>query len=830
MERITLFAEVLLPLPIEGTFTYRVPFELNEFIKVGQRVSVQFGRKKIYAGIVKSIHNNVPQNHIPKYIITLLDENPIVNLVQLKLWEWMASYYMCTVGDIMNAALPTAFKLASESKVVLSPSFVVDYDILNQFEYNVTEALLEKKKLTVDEISKIVGYKKVLPLLKTMIENKIVIMEEELKESYRPKTEKYITISDVFSEESRLQSLMDDLGKRAHKQLELLMTFISIVGLPLSSDKSVKQSELIKKSGITSVVINSLIKKEVFISDDRIVSRLVNEDIRDSLDSLILSDHQNEAHNQIISSFEKCNVVLLHGVTSGGKTEVYIKLIEKTIKAGKQVLYMLPEIALTTQIINRLRKYFGAEVGIYHSRYSQNERVEVWNNIVGNTDSSENKKFKIILGPRSSLFLPFDNLGLIIVDEEHDSSYKQYDPAPRYNARDSAIYLATVHNAKVVLGSATPSIESYYNAESGKFGLAEIKNRYGGVKLPSIAIVNLKEEHKRRMMKSHFSSVLMDGMEKAINDKHQAILFQNRRGFSLRIECNVCHWVPECKNCDVSLTYHKYSELIKCHYCGYSTTIPAVCPDCGNSGLKMQGFGTEKVSEELKLLMPEAKIDRMDLDTTRSKNSFSRIISDFENMKTDILIGTQMVTKGLDFDNVQIVGILSADSLLSFPDFRAHERSFQLMQQVSGRSGRKNKQGRVVIQAWKPDHPILTDVVNHDYISMYLRQLVERKKFHYPPYFRLIIIRMKHRKPDILNEGAAIFAKDLQTKYGKLVYGPEYPLVGRVRNFYIKQTMLKIPKQANLADVKMEIYKSVIATKTNSGFKSIIVQYDVDPQ
>ncbi len=830
MDRITLFADVLLPLPIEGAFTYRVPFDLNEFIRVGQRVSVQFGSKKIYAGVVKKIHTDVPQNHVPKYIITLLDEKPIVNFIQLRFWEWMAGYYMSTEGDVMNAALPTAFKLASESKVVLSPSFIPDFNILNPFEYQITEALIEKKKLTVDEVSKLVGYKKVLPLIKTMIDHRMIVMEEELNNIYKPKTEKRISISGEFIDEENLQRLMDELGKRAHKQLELLMAFISKVGFPLTTDSSVKQSDLIKVTEGSSSALTALVNKEIFISTKKTISRFDYEKQSSEYSSLILSDHQTAAYNVINQSFGKHNVVLLHGVTSGGKTEVYIKLIYETIRAGKQVLYMLPEIALTTQIINRLRKYFGDEVGVYHSRYSQNERVEVWNNVAGCDDENIHAKYKIILGPRSSLFLPFDNLGLIIVDEEHDSSYKQYDPAPRYNARDAAIYLATLHRAKVILGSATPAIESYYNSKSGKYGFAEITDRYSGVKLPKVVIVNLKEELKRRMMKSHFSSVLMKGIDKALENKQQVILFQNRRGFSLRIECDVCHWVPECKNCDVTLTYHKYSELLKCHYCGYSTTVPPTCPHCGNTGLKMQGFGTEKVSEELGLLLPDVKIDRMDLDTTRTKNAFTRIISNFEDKETDILIGTQMVTKGLDFDNVQIVGVLSADSMLSFPDFRAHERSFQLMLQVSGRSGRKDIQGMVVIQAWKPDHPILKDVVNHDYTSMYLRQLAERKKFYYPPYYRLIIIRMKHRKAEILNEGAAVFAKDLRALYGKLVYGPEFPLVGRVRNYYIKQTMLKIPKGASLTDVKKNIHESVIRTKTNSGFKSIIVQFDVDPQ
>ena len=830
MERITLFADVLLPLPIEGAFTYRVPFELNEFIKVGQRVSIQFGRKKIYAGLVKKLHQIVPQDHVPKYIITLLDEEPIVAKIQFRFWEWMASYYMSTEGEVMNAALPTAFKLASESKVVLSPIFTPDTDVLNQFEFQITEALLERKKLTVDDISKLVGYSKVLPIIKTMIENKIVVMEEELNEVYKPKTEKLIFLSEAIMDDKNLGDLMDNLGKRAHKQLELLMSFISIVGMPLTKESSVSKMELINHSNGSAPALKSLMDKEVFIQISKQISRFDAYSKSNLNGEVELSEHQLLAHDSIVKSFESQNVVLLHGVTSGGKTEVYIKLIAEAIKSGKQVLYLLPEIALTTQIISRLQKYFGDNVGVYHSRYSQNERVEVWNNIARIDNDNIHNEFKIILGPRSSLFLPFDNLGLIIVDEEHDSSYKQYDPSPRYNARDAAIYLATLHNAKVLLGSATPSIESYFNAQSGKYALAEITDRYSGVKLPKITVVNLKEESKRRMMKSHFSSVLMKELDVALNNKTQAILFQNRRGFSLRIECDVCHWVPECKHCDVTLTYHKYSELIKCHYCGYSTTVPPICPDCGNTGLKMQGFGTEKVTEELSLLLPEASIDRMDLDTTRAKNAFTRIITDFEDRKTDVLVGTQMVTKGLDFDNVQVVGILSADSMLSFPDFRAHERSFQLMLQVSGRSGRKDKQGNVVIQAWKPDHQILRDVVNHDYLSMYNRILGERSKFNYPPYYRIIIVRMKHRKPDIINEASAICTKDLRSKYGKLVYGPEYPLVGRIRNFYIKQTMIKIPKGMNLKEVKKDIYDSVVRTKTNAGFKSVIFQFDVDPQ
>ena len=489
-----------------------------------------------------------------------------------------------------------------------------------------------------------------------------------------------------------------------------------------------------------------MIAKGIFEVYDKVVSRIAETHDSEDVGNIKLTKHQEQAFADIKLNLESHQVVLLHGVNSGWKTELYIKLIHETIEQGRQVLYLLPEIALTTQIITRLRKYFGNEVGIYHSRYSRDERAEVWNNIAGREEDGLSAKYKIILGPRSAVFLPFENLGLIIVDEEHDNSYKQFDPAPRYSARDAAIYLSTLHAAKVILGSATPAIESYYNAENGKYGLVKLTERYGGMKLPEIAVVDMRDQHRRRLVKSHFSSVLLQQMKQSIADHQQVILFQNRRGFSLRLECKECNWVPMCKNCDVTLTYHKNSELLKCHYCGYSTTIPPTCHDCGSANLKMQGFGTEKVEEELSFYMPDARIDRMDLDSTRSKNAYHRIISDFENRKTDILTGTQMVTKGLDFDNVHVVGILSADNMLSFPDFRAHERSFQLMAQVSGRAGRKFKQGKVIIQTWQPEHPIIENVVAHDYLNMYKQQLIEREKFKYPPFHRLIVIRMKHRK------------------------------------------------------------------------------------
>ncbi len=829
MDRITLFAEILLPLPVPGTFTYRVPYALNDRIQRGQRVSVQFGRRKIYAGLVTELHERPPEKGIPKYILSILDEKPLVNDIQFAFWEWMAGYYLSTLGDVMQAALPSAFKLSSESGVVLAPGFVPDTETLSEPEYRITEALLQKKKLTLNEVSRIVGYQKVLPLIKTLLDRRMIVMEEELKQAYKPKKTKMIRLSPDYFDEKALREMMDVLGKRAHKQLELLMAFLTYCGFPLKKDFAIPKAELLKKTNASDAALKSLVDKGVFQIGEKVVSRFTGE-TNGMEGSFALSEGQQTAYKALKEQMQQHLVVLLHGVTSSGKTELYIRLIEDTLAGGKQVLYLLPEIALTTQIINRLRRHFGDEVGVYHSRYNQNERAEVWENVAGLQPENVHKPYRIILGPRSALFLPFKNLGLVIVDEEHDTSYKQFDPAPRYNARDAAIYLAQLHGAKVVLSSATPAVETYFNAQNRKYGLVELNERFGGVKMPEILVVNMKEEKRRRMLKSHFSSVLLEHINKALDKKQQVILFQNRRGFSTRIECEQCNWVPQCKYCDVTMTYHKKQQLLKCHYCGYSRAVPAVCESCGSPNLAMQGFGTEKVEEELALILPEAKIDRMDLDTTRGKNAFQRIIYDFENRKTDILTGTQMVTKGLDFENVQVVGILSADNMLSFPDFRAHERSFQMMEQVSGRAGRKDKQGIVIIQTWQPGHAIIQDVVRHDYKSMYERQLAERLRFRYPPYYRLVIIKLKHKDPDKLNVAAAELARDMKARFGRLVYGPEYPMVSRIKNWYIKQIMLKIRRDARLSEQKALLKKVLEEFKKHTSIKSVLVQVDVDPQ
>ncbi len=831
MERITFFAEILLPLPIPGTFTYRVPYAMNTIIKMGQRVTVQFGKKKIIAGMVISIHQKPPEKGIPKYILDILDDTPIINDIQLSFWKWISKYYMSYLGNVLNAALPSSFKLMSESKIVLSDSFTPDNQILNEAEYRLTEALLQKQRLTISEAIKITGYKKVLPLIKRMIENHTIFIEEELHDGYKRKREKFVRITELYCNDNSLHQLMDEMGKRAHKQLEIVMNFIGLAGFPLSKEKLIKRQALLKKSNASSGALNALVEKGVFEIIEKAVSRFEQKSSEISnIEDIILSKSQNNALNTIKQQFENHNVVLLHGVTSSGKTELYIKLIEQAVNKGKQVLYLLPEIALTSQIIGRLRKYFGDEVGIYHSRYNPHERAEIWYNLLGKQDTAEHKRYKIVLGPRSAMFLPFSNLGLIIVDEEHDSSYKQFDPAPRYNARDSAIYLATLHKAKVILGSATPSMESYFNTQIGKYGLVTLTERFGGIKMPKIIVVNMKEQRRRRLLKSHFSSILLTHIKQALEQKKQVILFQNRRGFSTRIECDECNWIPECKNCDVTMTYHKQSELLRCHYCGYSIRVPSVCAVCGSPNLVMKGFGTEKIEEELSILLTDATIDRMDLDTTRSKNAFRRIFTDFETGKTDILTGTQMITKGLDFDNVKVVGILNADNMLSFPDFRAHERSFQMMQQVSGRAGRKNSQGTVIIQTWQPEHQIIKQVVNHDFIGMYKAQLNERKRFLYPPFYRLINIKLKHVRPELLNDAAAVLANNLRVVFEKRVYGPEYPMVARIKNKFIKQILLKIPVNAKLKQEKHQLNVILKRFQELAKYKSVKVQVDVDPQ
>jgi len=832
LERITLFADVLLPLPVGATFTYRVPFEMNPHMKEGIRVVVQFGARKIYTALVTRIHEEVPKDRIPKYILSVLDELPILSPVQFRFWNWLAEYYLCHRGEVMNAALPSALKLASESKIALNPVLPDDLSGLNEKELLLVEALHNRKTIAISEVAQILDQQKTIPVIKTLIEKGIILPEEELNDPYKPKHETFVLLLPEYADdEEAIKRLFDQLEKRAKKQLEILMTFIRISQYGFGTIKEVKRSDLLKQSKGTAAQLEILISKGIFETYEKLTSRFDLSGQASSTETIELTDGQKEAFASINESFKTKEVVLLHGVTSSGKTEIYIKLIREVIDQGKQVLFMLPEIALTTQIISRLRKYFGDRVGVYHSRFNEHERVEIWNGVLEHSlQQSVNRRYDIILGARSAVFLPFSNLGLVVVDEEHDPSFKQMDPAPRYNGRDAAIVLAQLHGAKTLLGSATPSVESYFNAVQGKYGLVELSERYANMEMPLIQVVNVKESLRQGLMKSHFSSELLVQLESVLANGEQAILFQNRRGFSLRLECDVCHWMPSCKNCDVSLVYHKKSNQLRCHYCGYVAPIPVRCPDCHGTNIKMRGFGTEKVEEELGLIFPKARIVRMDLDTTRSKHSLQQIIGDFESKKIDILVGTQMVTKGLDFDHVSLVCVLNADNMLSYPDFRAVERSFQLMAQVGGRSGRKNKQGRVIIQTYNPDHLVIRYVVKHDYKAMFMQQLAERQKFKYPPYTRLVMLKLKHKDPDLLNKAADNLASSLRKVFGKRILGPEFPVVSRIMNYYIKQILFKIERNSTTGSMKTRMVEEIEKFQENPGFRSVKVIMDVDPQ
>ena len=823
-ERLTLFAEILLPIPVPGTFTYRVPFALNDQVRVGQRAVVQFGKTKVMSGLIIGLTEEVPSVEV-KFLTDLIDDQPLVNDRQLAFWGWVSAYYMCYLGEVMQAALPSALKLSSETTVTLSPDFVLDSMALNDFEYLIVEALQVKPKITVSEVSKIIGFKKVMPLVHSMMEKGILIMEEELNEKYKAKYERFVRLCAIYRDDNKLQELMDQLTKRAYKQLEVLLAFITLGG---NADTDIMAKDLLQKANASSAILKAMAEKGVFEMYERKVSRLKDFKVQTDVDSIQLTDAQQKAYGEIKKGFEDNKPVLLHGVTSSGKTAIYIKLIKEAIDQGKQVLYLLPEIALTAQIINRLKEYFGDKLGVYHSRYGTNERVEVWEQ-VRDFDQTQSQRHQIIIGSRSAVFLPYSDIGLVIVDEEHDSSFKQMDPAPRYNARDAAIVLAAMHKANVVLGSATPSYESYYNALNGRYHLVEITERFGGVQMPEIILSDMRVERRRKTMKADFGSTLLDAMKETFEEHNQTILFQNRRGFSLRLECEECHHVPQCINCDVSLIYHKSQNVLRCHYCGYTASVPAECPVCHSPNIRMHGFGTEKIEEDLKLVMPDAKVARLDLDTTRSKNDYQSILEAFQDHETNILVGTQMVTKGLDFDSVKVVGILNADNMLSYPDFRAHERSFQLMAQVAGRSGRKGKQGKVIIQTYEPAHPVLQDVLRNDFRSLYEKQMVIRSQFGYPPFYRLVLIRLKHKDYQKLNPAAAEMASLLRPIFKQDLLGPEYPVVSRIKNMYIKQMMVKFRREYNAQRVKELIAQQIRVFQQDPEYKAVQVQVDVDP-
>lgn len=819
-DEIKLFAEVILPLPLPANYTYGVPQELEISVTAGKRVEVQFGSKKIYAGIVKSVYQNRPVDFKVKPVLNVLDDKPIVNEKQFQFWSWLATYYLCYEGEVMNAALPSGFKLESESSIIPNPDYQGNGDELSDSEFLIMEALQSHHKLQLKEVEKILGHRGTRKVLDSLLKKKVILLEEELRERYRPRKITFVRLNPEYEDEQALHKLFDELEK-APKQLALLMAFIHLIRSEKKNPERISKSELLKKADATSAALDGLVKKNIFTLTEQIVDRL--EAGEEETQIFSLSKKQQNACEEVKSRFEKHDAVLLHGVTASGKTNIYIRLIEEEIEKGKQVLYLVPEIALTAQLVTRLQKYFGSRIGVYHSRFNQNERIEIWNKLIRH-------EYDIVLGARSALFLPFDNLGLILVDEEHDSSFKQQDPAPRYHARDAAIYLASLHKAKTLLGTATPSLESYYNALNDKYGLVKLSERFSGIQLPEIVLVDAKEQKKRKQMKSHFTTVLMEEMQQAFSKKEQVILFQNRRGYAPFIECNVCAWIPQCPNCDVNLTYHKFHNELKCHYCGYRRNNYTKCPACNSTELLVQGFGTEKIEDELRVYFPELKVGRMDVDAIRTKSGHNKIIRDFEDEKLQILVGTQMVTKGLDFDNVSLVGIMSADQLLNYADFRATERAYQLMEQVAGRSGRKHKRGKVVIQTNSLKYPTLQFIVDNDYDSFYKWEIAHRSKFLYPPFTRLIKVTLKHKNQKTLNEAATQLAAALGSLLGKRLLGPSEPFISRIQTYYLKEFLLKLEKSGLfIHDVKQHLRAAIDKLVTQPGFKSLRVELDVDP-
>lgn len=814
------YVDVILPLPLPKSFTYSLPDEYAEEVKIGCRVVVPFGRKKFYTAIVRNVHYCAPTEYEVKEISTLLDASPILLPNQFKFWEWIADYYLCTQGDVYKAALPSGLKLESETIVEYNPDFEADAP-LPEREQRILDLLAIDSQQCVTKLEKESGVKNILTAIKSLLDKEAIFVKEELKRTYKPKTEARVRLAGT-ADEKQLHILFDILS-RAPKQLALLMKYVECSGiLGDGTPKEISKKELLQRANVAPAVLNGLVDKKIFEIYYHEIGRL-NKQEKEVVELNALNEFQQRAHDEIVQSFQEKNVCLLHGVTSSGKTEIYIHLIEEAIRQGKQVLYLLPEIALTTQITERLQRVFGSRLGIYHSKFPDAERVEIWRKQLGENG------YDIILGVRSSIFLPFQNLGLVIVDEEHENTYKQQDPAPRYHARSSAIVLAAMYGAKTLLGTATPSIETWQNAMDGKYGFVQLKERYKEIQLPEIIPVDIKELHRKKRMVGQFSPLLIQYMKEALEQNEQVILFQNRRGFAPMIECRTCGWVPKCKNCDVSLTYHKGINQLTCHYCGYTYQLPKACPACAGTELVNRGFGTEKIEDDIKVLFPEAAVARMDLDTTRTRSAYEKIIADFEQGKTDILIGTQMVSKGLDFDHVSIVGILNADTMLNYPDFRSYERAFQLMAQVSGRAGRKNKRGRVVLQTKSIDHPIIHQVIANDYEDMVGGQLAERQMFHYPPYYRLVYVYLKNHNEALLDQMAAVMANKLRGVFGNRVLGPDKPPVARIQTLFIKKIVVKIEQNAPMGRARELLLRIQREMIEDEHYKSLIIYYDVDP-
>jgi primosomal protein N' (replication factor Y) (superfamily II helicase) len=821
-EEITVFADVIIPVAIPNLYTYRVPREYASSICVGARVIVQFGKTKVVTAVVAKLHNAPPAKYQAKYVLELLDDSPLVTPQQIELFHWIAEYYMCTVGEVLNVALPSGLKISSLSKVQYNPEFSYP-ELLTEREVGIIEELKKHQSLNYDELARFAEVKNVYHIIKSLIQKKAIIVFEEVREKYSPKILKKVRLNPFYEDENYLKSLMGELEKKP-KQLDVLLNYlrhVPVLHSPELNRKGLEKKALTKEETSDSA-LKTLIKNGILEQFEIIVSRF-EEDL-DFVEAPVptLSVSQEKAFSEIMNSFKDKETTLLHGITGSGKTEVYIKLIEEVLNSGSQVLYLLPEIALTTQIVVRLRKVFGDKMGIYHSRFSDNERVEVWKGVISG-------KFQFVVGVRSAVFLPFNNLGLIIVDEEHETSYKQFDPAPRYHARDVAVVIAHRQKAKVLLGSATPSIESFYNAQTNRYGFVEMKERFGNTQLPDIELIDIKVARKQKMVKGDFSDLMLDKVRLNLEQKQQTIFFQNRRGYSPYIQCEDCDTIASCNNCDVSLTYHYNGQELRCHYCGFHEPMPRTCQACGSAKLRTRGYGTEKIEEELQILYPTAKIARMDLDTTRTKSAFQTLINEVESGGVDMLVGTQMVAKGLDFEKVSLVCVFDADRMIHFPDFRSAERAFQLLTQVSGRAGRRSTQGKVLIQTNNPTQKILTQIIENDYVGLYKDEIKEREDFQYPPFTRLIKLIIKHIDEPMAEKAAIELSNKLSNKLSKQrVLGPEKPLVERIRNQFLFEVMIKLEKTLNLKAAKEFIAEEVLNIRLSKDFKGVSVVVDVD--
>ena len=818
----TKFVDIILPVPIPGFFTYRVPKDWEMYVQKGIRVVVPFGSSKVYTGVVVAVHETPPTKYQAKYLMEILDEYPLVNDYQLQLMNWVSAYYMCSPGEVFQAALPAGLKISSQSKIQLNPLFE-DWEQLSEKEAAFCEFLKQREACTYDEAKAFLEVKNPYHHIKSLVGKSSVIVFDELKDRYAPKVIRRVRLKQAFVKPESLTNLIQELESKP-KQLAVLLHYLR--WNPVLKDETLNDRGLDKKlfnqEGLSESSLQSLVKNGVFEIFEQIVSRFASENEEFVPREFDLSPAQEKAFQGVLNGFSEKEVVLLKGVTGSGKTEIYIKLIQEVLNNGDQVLYLLPEIALTTQIVIRLKKIFGEKLGIYHSKFSDNERVEVWKSIAEG-------KYQFIVGVRSSVFLPYKNLGLIIIDEEHEQSFKQMDPAPRYHARDLAIVLAKMHQAKVLLGSATPSFESYYQAKTNKYALVELNERFGETKLPEIRLIDTKYAAKAKQMNGGFSNEMLEKLQMNLSAGKQSLLFQNRRGYSPYIQCQLCDWISQCAQCDVSLTYHSKDRELRCHYCGYKETMPTRCGACGSTQLQTMGYGTEKIEEEIQLHLPEARIGRVDLDTTRSKTAFQQLIQQMQAGQLDLIVGTQMVAKGLDFDGLSFVGIFDADKMINFPDFRAHERAYQLITQVAGRAGRREQQGEVYIQTNQPQHAIFEHILEGNYEALYEEEMVEREGYHYPPFVRLIKLVIKHADEHIAARAARDLSNMLKEKYGVgRILGPEKPLIERIRNLYAQEILIKLEKGISLAKFKTSLREDLDQAQTWPSFKGIQLVIDVD--